>query len=72
MLGEDFSEQLKEYNSKIWRYDANLYDENHEIIRVYAMKIRGIEFKILYAMDVCIGNYWHEEGVCVVEVLIVV
>ena len=36
------------------------------------MKLRGIESKILYVMDVCIGNYWHETEVCVVEVLTVV
>ena len=50
----------------------SLYDENHEIMRGYVIKLRGIEFKILYVIDVCIGNCWHEEGVYVVEVLTVV
>ena len=33
MIDEDFSEQVKEYNSEIEKYDESLYDENHKIMR---------------------------------------
>ena len=36
-------------------------------MRVYAMKLRGIEFKIPCVMYVCIRNCQNEEGVCVLK-----
>ena len=48
MIDEDFSEQVKGYNSEIERYDKSLYDGNHKIMRfhiIFFQKWQAINFE---------------------------